>query len=584
MSTRAVFSEINKAIIDEFSKSNYLIWIAVAWFTDIQIINLLKRKAKEGVSIELILTHDENNINNQELRALMSAGASIFIYGTESSNDLMHNKFSIIDLKTVITGSYNYSYQAKNNSENIVISKDENLANQYSTEFKKLKSISNKLDSVLKENIYKNIEVDFIEEKDNDLQETKIRSKIEQAWDKLPEIWKLQLVNVGKQGNDNSADWRSKYDKEKLITDQIKKNHIFDEASILKMIKIPERELILSDYFTNCAFVDFRDLFDFWLLFRYHEYTYYTHISLDKIEIHVSSDVRFINFNLINTKKLNFYFSEINRTPGYYNFSLKTINWPTLSNISELIFNHFFWPLKDIICPEINIPELPLVDIDEIGKLDHLEKLTINLDFVSNSNDNIWLIKVIDPYCEKIFKALSRCHNVKNLEVNNVAYKYMRKILNLEHLSLTPQELIIDFNLLVINKKLKTLIVNGYNKVELIKLIEDRSIINFECVENLEFLENISLPNLRGINSLEPLQKLKNIKYIDLGSRNINIRYSEFRRFMKMKPKCQFSPMTMDYIEKNKPEYYRIKDFIGNLYKKKSNKLSSIFSKIYSNK
>ncbi len=579
MSTRAVFSEINQAIIDEFDKSNYSIWIAVAWFTDNQLINLLKRKAKEGISIELILTYDEININNQELHSLMSSGASIYICGDENSNDLMHNKFSIIDIKTVVTGSYNYSYQAKNNSENIVISNDENLANQYASEFKKLKGKSSKLEAIIKETIVKNKEVDFIEEKINDVQEIKIRSKIEKTWDRLPEIWQIQLVNVGKQGNDNSADRSSKYDKEKLIRDQIKKNHIFDEASILKMIKIPERELILSDYFNDCEFVDFRDLFDFWLLFKY-EYTYYPYISLDEVEIHVSTDVRFINFNLINTRILKFYFSEIGRTPGYYNFSLKTINWPTLSNISELTFNHFFWPIKNIIYPEIYVPELPLVDIDEIGKLDHLEKLIINLDFYFNSNDNIWLIKVIEPYCKKIFEALSRCNNVKNLEVNNVFYKFIGKILNLERLSLTPQERIIDFSLLVINKKLKTLIVNGHNKVELIKLTEDRSVSNFEYIENLEFLENISLPNLRGINSLEPLQKLKNIKYIDLGNRNIKIRYREFREFIKMKPKCKFSPMTMDYIEKNKPVFYRIKDNIGNSFIKNLNIIFSILSNI----
>jgi len=53
----------------------------------------------------------------------------------------MHNKFCIIDEKTIITGSYNWSRQAKKNYENITVINDDNkLMLQYLNEFNHIKS------------------------------------------------------------------------------------------------------------------------------------------------------------------------------------------------------------------------------------------------------------------------------------------------------------------------------------------------------------------------------------------------------------------------------------------------------------
>ena len=48
----------------------------------------------------------------------------------------MHNKFCVIDYNTVITGSYNWSYKAESNFENVIItSNDTTLAEQFIAEF-----------------------------------------------------------------------------------------------------------------------------------------------------------------------------------------------------------------------------------------------------------------------------------------------------------------------------------------------------------------------------------------------------------------------------------------------------------------
>lgn len=52
----------------------------------------------------------------------------------------MHNKFCVIDYSTVITGSYNWSYKAESNFENVIIThNDTTLAEQFIAEFNSIR-------------------------------------------------------------------------------------------------------------------------------------------------------------------------------------------------------------------------------------------------------------------------------------------------------------------------------------------------------------------------------------------------------------------------------------------------------------
>lgn len=51
----------------------------------------------------------------------------------------MHNKFCIIDLETVLHGSYNWTNKAQYNYETIIIEKDCIFAEKFSEEFIRLK-------------------------------------------------------------------------------------------------------------------------------------------------------------------------------------------------------------------------------------------------------------------------------------------------------------------------------------------------------------------------------------------------------------------------------------------------------------
>lgn len=120
MEIKEHFEDIRKVIIDNIVKSKKEIQIAMAWFTNHEIFNLLIEKAKE-IPVHLVVINDD--INNRpdglNFQKFIDNGG-IFYFGLPEHP--MHNKYCIIDNKVLITGSYNYTYLAENiNSENILV-------------------------------------------------------------------------------------------------------------------------------------------------------------------------------------------------------------------------------------------------------------------------------------------------------------------------------------------------------------------------------------------------------------------------------------------------------------------------------
>ena len=140
MQTEAIFENIAERIITEIQKANNSIYIAVAWFTNKSIFEQLIKKAKNGCQIQIIISNDLINENSSiDFNKLEKHNGKVYKIGN-GDTELMHNKFCIIDFNTVITGSYNWSYKAENNFENIVInSNDTSLAEQFVTEFNQIK-------------------------------------------------------------------------------------------------------------------------------------------------------------------------------------------------------------------------------------------------------------------------------------------------------------------------------------------------------------------------------------------------------------------------------------------------------------
>ncbi|CAO5062078.1 phospholipase D-like domain-containing protein [Microcystis aeruginosa] len=114
--------DIKTEIIKHIYEAKFAIWVCVAWFTDADLFQRLIDKKNQGVNVRLIINDDENNKKSGldyqkfETHKIKKIGK----YGTNS----MHDKFCILDLKTVIHGSYNWTKNAKYNDDTITVIED----------------------------------------------------------------------------------------------------------------------------------------------------------------------------------------------------------------------------------------------------------------------------------------------------------------------------------------------------------------------------------------------------------------------------------------------------------------------------
>lgn len=98
-------------------------------FTDREVSDALIAAHKRGVDVQIILDKSNATSDLSKLKDVRNAGIQVRI---DYPAGIAHNKVTIIDERTVVTGSYNYSESAyKRNTENIIRIDDENLAKEY---------------------------------------------------------------------------------------------------------------------------------------------------------------------------------------------------------------------------------------------------------------------------------------------------------------------------------------------------------------------------------------------------------------------------------------------------------------------
>ena len=184
MSNQTVhFKNIREKIIETLETANSEVLIAVAWFTDDKIIKVLNELSYKSISISIIFYDDK--INNKDLfKTLYYRKANINV-----SKKLMHNKFCIIDREIVINGSYNWTFNASTNDENIQITKyNDELVDSFVEQFYELKDKCKNLETYYKYSIsnileeIENFEYDF---------NKNIRGKT-----KTPYFYKIDNLNI----------------------------------------------------------------------------------------------------------------------------------------------------------------------------------------------------------------------------------------------------------------------------------------------------------------------------------------------------------------------------------------------------
>ena len=136
----ALFNNIKAHIVKNLNEANDIIRIAVAWFTNDDLFQVVLNMLDRGIKVELILIDDCINRNEYGLNfgLFIAKGGHLFFSSSERN---MHNKFCVIDNKILITGSYNWTYYAENkNWENVLITDEQVVVNDYAKEFDEIKA------------------------------------------------------------------------------------------------------------------------------------------------------------------------------------------------------------------------------------------------------------------------------------------------------------------------------------------------------------------------------------------------------------------------------------------------------------
>ncbi len=110
---------ILERIIYELSSAQNDILVAMAWFTNPDLLATLESCIRRNVQVSLIIS-DQSDNEKLDFSYLMSLGAEV-IRIRNVGWGMMHQKFCVIDRKIAITGSYNWSVNAKNNHESVIV-------------------------------------------------------------------------------------------------------------------------------------------------------------------------------------------------------------------------------------------------------------------------------------------------------------------------------------------------------------------------------------------------------------------------------------------------------------------------------
>ena len=121
------------AVISEIKKATQTIDIAMYYLSSRNIAQALVKAQENNVQVRIVLDQ------GQEIESASKSGYLIkhgFQIRYHLGFGLMHNKFAIIDGKSLITGSFNWTLTAEErNEENLLIITDEETIEKYKERF-----------------------------------------------------------------------------------------------------------------------------------------------------------------------------------------------------------------------------------------------------------------------------------------------------------------------------------------------------------------------------------------------------------------------------------------------------------------
>ena len=135
--SQVYFNNIEQTLMLMLASAKNRIYVAVAWFTNKRLSEELINALKRNVKVKVLLLNDILNRSEFgiDFGVLATNGAEIRF--ANSKIGTMHNKFCVIDDK-VITGSYNWTYHANVNDENVIEIDEVGVVNNYCVQFEVL--------------------------------------------------------------------------------------------------------------------------------------------------------------------------------------------------------------------------------------------------------------------------------------------------------------------------------------------------------------------------------------------------------------------------------------------------------------
>ena len=118
-----------EAVVANLDKATNTVLVQAYSFTSAPIAKALVDAKKRGVKVQVILDKSQRVERYSSADFIQHAGIRTFI---DAKHAIAHNKIMVIDGKTVLTGSFNFTKAAEeNNAENLLVIQDAALATKY---------------------------------------------------------------------------------------------------------------------------------------------------------------------------------------------------------------------------------------------------------------------------------------------------------------------------------------------------------------------------------------------------------------------------------------------------------------------
>lgn len=140
---KVTFEKCKDVIIRNIENAEHSILAAVAWFTNPEIMDALRRKADEGIVVAVIVDRgNESDTRNRDFIAKYTNMKFPVYYALNINwkfQNYMHHKFCIIDNKTVLHGTFNWTKKAEYNDEDVTEDSNEATVDVFLERFKYLR-------------------------------------------------------------------------------------------------------------------------------------------------------------------------------------------------------------------------------------------------------------------------------------------------------------------------------------------------------------------------------------------------------------------------------------------------------------